>query len=319
MITYYGTTIIDQFTKVAAPVVVLLIIFICVVLIKDFGFSESVNTAPAGVETTRRNYMLAVEVACGVGFSWPFLFSAYTKPALSENAAYTPTVIGSGVIWAICCIAPAITSALTGESDPVIALSQIGGGYAIIWLVMLTIANLSSVMINPYFLSCSLNAMFPKLKWRTCVLVQCLYLVPIFFPIFYDRFGTVISFIGIVEATAGCIWALDYFLNKRINLRHCYATGERRKQSAYWYVCGFNPCTWGGLIVGSAFGFIHYNPWTGAIRFGMLFDFLGAMIPAAIVGTIVYFILYTATQKKWRQALDMHMTVEEYAKQKHIA
>lgn len=319
LITYYGTTVIDKIAMIATPIIIILIVFICIVLLREYGLSESLNTSPGDIPVTRHNYMLAVEVALGVGFSWPFLLSAYTKPSLSENASYTPSVIGSGVAWAICCIAPMVTSCMVDTSDPVKALASIGGGFATAWLVMLAFANFSSVMVNPYFLSCSLSAMFPKMKWRTCVLIQLIYGVAIVFPIFYDKFGTVISFIGMVEAPAGCIWALDFFLNKKINLRHCYATGDKRKESAYWYWHGFNIPAWVGLITGTLFGCWHYNPWTASIRFENLFDILGGMLPAAIIGSAVYFILWFVLQKDWRSKLDMRMSVEEYKKQKETA
>ncbi len=312
LITYYGTTVIDKIASVAAPIIIILIVFICIVLMKEYGLSESLNKIPEGGAATRHNYMLAVEVALGVGFSWPFLLSAYTKPALTENAAYTPSVLGSGVAWAICCIAPMITSCMAGTDDPVVALASIGGIYSVAWLIMLAFANFSSVMVNPYFLSCSLNAMFPKLKWKHCVMVQIIYGIAIVFPVFYDKFGTVISFIGMVEAPAGCIWALDFFLNKKVNLRHCYAKGEKRKASAYWYWHGFSIPAWVGLICGTAFGCWHYNPWTASIRFENLFDILGGMLPAAIIGTAVYFVLWYVMQRGWRSKLDMKETVEEF-------
>ncbi len=205
-----------------------------------------------------------------------------------------------------------ITSCMAGTEDPVKALATIGGVYSIAWLIMLAFANFSSVMVNPYFLSCSLSAMFPKLKWKYCVLIQLIYGVAIVFPVFYDKFGTVISFIGMVEAPAGCIWALDFFLNKKINLRHCYAAGEKRKKSAYWYWHGFSIPAWVGLLCGTAFGCWHYNPWTASIRFENLFDLLGGMLPAAIVGTTVYFVLWFVSQRTWRENLDMKETVEEF-------
>ena len=316
LITYYGTTVIDKISMIATPIIVILIVFICVVLLREYGIYDSFNTSPGDIPVTRHNYMVAVEIALGVGVSWIFLLSAYTKPALSENASYTPSVLGNGVAWAICCIAPMITSCMVDLSDPVEALAAIGGGYVIVWLVMLAFANFSSVMVNPYFLSCNLQSMFPKMKWKYCVLIQTIYAVAIIFPVFYDQFGVVISFIGLLEGPAGCIWALDFFLNKRINLRHCYAKGEQKKKSAYWYWHGFSVPAWVGLICGTAFGIWHYNPWTSDIKFEGLFDLFGAMLPASFIGTAVYFILWLALQKDWRRKLDMRATVDEFVAQK---
>lgn len=316
-ITYVGTTVIDKITKVCAPLIVVLILFICIVLAKNYGLVESFTAMPPGVSEDRasllRNYMIATEICLGVGFSWPFYISAYCKPAISENASYTPGVIGCGICWALCCIAPAITSALTGNSDPVAALAAIGGPFVMVWMIMLAFANFTSVMVNPYFLSCALSAMFPKLKWKHAVSIQAIYLVAIFLPIFYEQFGKCISFIGIFEATAGCIWALDYFLRKKFNLRHCYGTKEEKKKSAYWYFHGFNMASWIGLVAGGTFGLLTYNPWTGAISAPALFDLLGAMIPASIVGCIVYYVIFRFVQVPKRTGLpEMHMTVAEY-------
>lgn len=324
LITYRGTTVIDKLSSVTAPIVVALIIFICFVLAKDYGFVASFTTVPEGVSPDRatllHNYMLSFEIACGVGYSWPFLLSAYTKPSMSENGAFTPSTFGSGVCWALCCIAPMITASMSGEADPVEALGRIGGGYAVIWMVMLIFANFSSCMVNPYFLSVSAHAMFPKLKWRSCVLIQCLYLVAILFPVFYDSFGAVISFIGMIEAPACIIWALDFLAFKRQNLRHCYAKGvANQKKSAYWYVAGFNPVTWGSIAVGATIGFIQYNPYSGAIRNQALFDVLGAMTMAAMIAVAVWLICYFAFYKKQRLDLNMRETVEEYAARKGIA
>lgn len=317
-ITYVGTTMIDKFTSICAPIIVALILFICFVIAKEYGFSAAFNALPQGVSgdkaTLTRNYMIAVEICLGVGFSWPYYLSAYTKPSLSESGAYTPSVFGCGICWALCCIAPAMTAVLTGFDDPVKALANIGGQYVIIWMIMLMIANSTSVMVNPYFLSCSLIAMFPKLKWRQAVSIQLIYAVAIIFPVFYEQFGQVISFIGMVEAPVGCIWALDYYLKrKNINLRHCYGTQETKKKSAYWYFHGFNPAAWIGLICGSAFGMWLYNPWTAEIAWDGMFDLLGAMIPASIVGSGVYYLIYRFYQLPRKIGIvEMHMTVEEY-------
>ena len=291
LITYMGTSVIDKITKICAPLIVLLICFICIVLAKEYGFAESFNSLPIGVAGDRvtliRNYMIAVEICLGVGFSWAFYISAYTKPSLSENNSFTPSVFGCGICWALCCIAPAITASLTGNSDPVAALASIGGVYVVTWMIMLAVANFTSVMVNPYFLSCTLIAMFPKLKWKHAVAFQLIYIIAIIFPVFYDQFGMAISFIGLFQAPAGCIWALDFFLRKRLNLRHCYGSKEDRKQSAYWYYHGFNMASWIGLAAGGTFGLLTYNPYSGAIAIPALFDALGAMIPASIVGVAV--------------------------------
>lgn len=315
-ITYKGTAVIDKVSAIAAPIIVCLILFICFVLAKQFGFSTAWNSLPIGVSGDRgtmvHNYMLAVEVALGVGFSWPFLFSAYTKPATTENAAYTPTIIGSGIMWSLCCVAPCITAVLTGASDPVQALADMGGSYVVIWMIMLLFANFGSVMINPYFLSCSLSAMFPKLKWKYAVAIQAIYAVAIVFPVFYESFGNVICFAGMIEAPAGCIWALDYFVKKKINLRHCYAKGEARKKSAYWYTGGFNPAAWIGVAVGAAFGMWLSNPFTGAIKWMGLFDLFGAMIPASVVGCVVYYLIFRFYQVPRGIGMpDMYAPVEE--------
>lgn len=318
VITYIGTTVIDKFTSFAAPVIVALIIFICYVLAKEYGFSNAFNALPQGVSSDRdtlvRNYMIAVEICLGVGFSWPYLFSAYTKPSLSESGAYTPSVFGSGICWALCCVAPAITAALTGLSDPVEALANVGSQYVVVWMIMLAFANSTSVMVNPYFLACSLTAMFPKIKWKTAVAVQLIYAVAIIFPIFYTKFGTVIAFIGMVEAPAGCIWALDYYLKRKINLRHCYGSLEDKKKSAYWYFNGFNLAAWIGLICGSATGIFLYNPWTAEIALPNLFDLMGGMIPASIVGTLVYYLIDRFYQQPRKiGVVEMHKSINEYS------
>ena len=120
---------------------------------------ESFNTSPGDIPVPDTT-MVAVEVALGVGVSWIFLLSAVHEVRSVKTHHIHLLYWVTAFAWAICCIAPMITSCMVDLSDPVEALAAIGGGYVIVWLVMLAFANFSSVMVNPYFLSCNLQSMF---------------------------------------------------------------------------------------------------------------------------------------------------------------
>ncbi|NLG05748.1 MAG: hypothetical protein GX567_18275 [Clostridia bacterium] len=321
-ITYKGLKVIDKITKIAAPLVILIIISVIIVLAKDYGLSEVWNGMPKGVSddpiTLKHNYMIAVEIALGVGFSWPFGLAAWVKSSKTEHGAYSPSVYGSGVCWALCAVAPAMTATLSGLDDPVEALHSIAGPFAILWLIMLFFANVSSVMVNPTNLAIPLTSLFPKLGWRNAVIIQGLFIIAILWPVYYDAFGVAISFMGMAEAPIGAVWAVDCFINGKINLRHCYAkNAEERRNSAYWYFHGIRISAFAGWFGGMFFGLWMYNPYSGAIAVQGFFDLFGAMFPAAIVGVLIYLLVFYLYEKPRQISyVDMFQTIKEYHAEK---
>jgi purine-cytosine permease-like protein len=186
---------------------------------------------------------------------------------------------------------PAIaTSTLSGAGDPVDALFQIGGAWAGVWLLMLLVANMSSVVSNPYWISMAFVSMFPKLKWKYAILINMVVIIAIINQSIYTSFATFAAVAAAMYGPSGCVWVTDILLRKStFNLYHAYNTTKR---SVYYY--------WGGInwlaMLATAIGFVSvlliWNPLTFEVHMPALYGIAGASIPGSIIASLVYVVFY---------------------------
>lgn len=291
-IGYKGTALMDRLFRIATPIMAVLIIMVTYVILNEYGFAATFAAWPAvlPVEDPITGFIIATEIAVGVGFSWPFFLGAFAKPALSEKHSFNSTFIGYGVVWALAMLPAIATSTLSGAGDPVDALFQIGGAWAGVWLLMLLVANMSSVVSNPYWISMAFVSMFPKLKWKYAILINMVVIIAIINQSIYTSFATFAAVAAAMYGPSGCVWVTDILLRKStFNLYHAYNTTKR---SVYYY--------WGGVnwlaMLATAIGFVSvlliWNPLTFEVHIPALYGIVGASIPGSIIASLVYVVFY---------------------------
>lgn len=289
-ITYKGAVWVKWIFRIASPAMIVLIAIISWVIIREYGLAHILSVKPEGFhDDPLLNFMNAVEINVGLGFSWVFNFAVFTRLCKSESAAYYGTFLGWGILWAVLCIPAILAAAVAGASDPVEVLVTIGGGWALLYLILLAMANPSSQVCQAYWISLTLRTMFPRLKWLYAVLLNVAILVLILIPAAYDSYGKFITLVAALYGSLGSVWILDIILRKfNVNMKDVY---DEARTSAYYYWKGINFWPFICTAVGTAVSLLIYNPLTGKVLVPGIFKCLGASIPGALVAMAVYYIV----------------------------
>lgn len=289
-ITYKGPRWMRWAFNIATPVMLLLILIVTIRVLLEWPLSEIAAVQPDGfVDNPHLSYVFGIEMAIGLGVSWLFQFAAYGRICKSEAGAFYGSFIGWGILWATLAIPAMIVTYMTGASDPVEGLAQVGGSWMVIWLLMLCIANPASLATNGYLVALTLRNFFPKLPWIAAVGVNFLVLVLVLFPVVYDEFGKFMAILATFTVSWAAVWVLDVVLRKyKLDLKGLY---DETSSSPYWYYKGFNPWTLIAVAAGTATSLIIWTPWTYAVHLEGLFQVLGGSVPGAFVAGVVYYVL----------------------------
>jgi len=165
-ITYKGPDWMKWSFRFATPIMLILIVAITVRMLSEWGLSNILAIRPEGLNPDPYvSFIIAVEMALGLGVSWLFQFGCYGRICKSESAAYYGTFIGWGILWAILSIPAMFVALVAGAEDIVEGVSIIGGTWVMVYLFLLVIANPSSLATNGYLISLTLRNFFPKLPW----------------------------------------------------------------------------------------------------------------------------------------------------------
>jgi nucleobase:cation symporter-1, NCS1 family len=267
----------------------LLILVVTIRILMKWHLGEIASVKPKGMAANPlTSYVIAVEMAIGLGVSWLFQFAAYGRICKSEAGAFYGSFIGWGVMWAVLCIPAMFVTYMTGESDPVSGLSAIGGKWMVIWLLMLCLANPSSLATNGYLVALMLRNFFPKLPWVLAVGSNFAVLILVKFPVIYDKFGRFMTILAAVSVSWAAVWVLDVVLRRyKLDLKGLY---DESSKSPYYYYKGINPWVIVAVICGTATNLLIWTPWNLTVRLPGVFNVLGASIPTAIVSAVVYYV-----------------------------
>lgn len=275
---------------IAAPAMVVLLILFTIRMIAAYGWSELMSTVPPFfAEDPRMAFMLAWELQVGCGFSWLLVQGEWSRQCKSERIAFWPNTLSWGVLWGVFCIPSIFVGAMAGVTDIVAAVVMVGGAWTVLYLILMILANPSSVVLIDYQAGLTFKTLFRKLKWHWAVLSCVPATIALSFWV-YDWYGAFVSLVsesvGVVAGVAGVHLLLA---RSRISLKDAYA---RPGEGAYAYWKGINWCAIAACIIGFAFSFAIYNPMTMVPHVWSVFGVVGAGIPACIIGGLSYYILY---------------------------
>jgi cytosine/uracil/thiamine/allantoin permease len=291
-------------TRLSAIFMIIILAVLIVYLFAYHGISAVLDAEPAEPYVFENDPQLgklwsratAIEVNVGLGLSWGFFFGQWTRLAKSEGAGYHGCMWGWGVLAAVAGVFAAFAALAIGEYDPTAWIVQVSHNtglafFAVIGLVLMAVANITSVATLVYPAAISVRSRFPKVNW---VLANVIVSAPTFllmFPAVYYMISNVYAFIGLLTGIYSAIVVSDYlFISKgRFRMREFFSI-----KNGYQYARGWNP----GALVAIAAGFITYlsllNPLTWESPSG-LFPYLTAGLPTFFVTAIVY----TLCMKLW--------------------
>ncbi|GEK32796.1 purine-cytosine permease family protein [Kurthia sibirica] len=287
LIVIRGPHAIRKFNLFAVPAFFLFLIgLVIAVVFSDHipALSKLVPIEP--FENHTRSFVTALEINVALGFSWLPYLGQYSRLAKSTKSAYQASFYSYGVIVVVAAVVGALAALISGSMYPGDWMNAImGSKYAIIGLILLTVANLGATLFLMYSFAISFKTMFSKSSW---ILAVCSLLPTVFLLLnsgFYDAFNIFMSVISFTMASLGGILIADYFFVKKqnISMRDLYNTNGKYK---YWF--GFNPSAVVTLLVSYIFYWGIYNPIT--LEVTGLFLKISAGIPTFFLSCAVYFI-----------------------------
>jgi NCS1 family nucleobase:cation symporter-1 len=289
--TYMGPDWVKWAMRLATPIMLVLIAIITWKMLTVWGWSNIAAIRPEGLNPNPYlSFIIAVEMAIGLGVSWLFQFACYGRICKSETGAYYGTYIGWGLLWALLAIPAMFVALVAGASDIIDGLALIGGGWVILYLGLLVLANPSSLATNGYLVALTLRNFFPKIPWVAAVGVNFIVLILVAIPWAYDSFASFVILIATFCMSIAAVWVLDVIL-RRFNVSITDLYDETRK-GAYYYYKGINIWVIIAVAIGTIVSFLIWNPMTQEIHNEAIFSVLGGSIPGAAVAAAVYYIFY---------------------------
>lgn len=291
-IAYLGPTALKHFTRVSAVFLLLALCYFTWTVFSKFGLSGIMNAEPAKpMETLAWSRASAIEYNVGLGFSWAFWYGQWTRLSKSESAAFHGCLWGWGILAATAGIFSAFVALVLGVYDPSEWIVTLGGGLAVLGLVLFAVANVSSVTALVYPMSITLRSRFPRLGWLYAVLICSLPAVLLENPRVFESYGVYLAYIALLTGTYGGIMMADYLVVNRgkfvWRIRDLYIVGP---ESRYWYWGGFNPAAVLATLCGAGFYLWTLDPLTWVSPNG-LFPYITAGIPSFVVAFMVYTIM----------------------------
>ncbi len=245
--------------------------------------------------SNRWNLASAFEINMGLGLSWAYFYGQFTRLAKSESIGYHGCMWGWGALAAIAGVFAAFAALAIGQYDPtswlVVMSSNVGFPImALIGLILMAVANISSIATIIYPAAITLVSNYPKMKWGMALAVATVPAAVLLTPGFYGRIAAIYAIIGLINGIYGAIIVTDYFfISKGVyKLRHIFNT-----QEGYQYFHGVNPAAAISMAFGLFFYLIVLNPVTWTSMTGW-FPYITAGVPTVILTGLLYYVLMKA-------------------------
>lgn len=295
-----GPATMAWFTRIAAVFMITVLGALIVYLLAHVGIDDIFAAKPAGqivIEgdpdlSNRWNIASAFEINMGLGLSWAYFYGQYTRLAKSEITGYQGCMWGWGALACVAGVFSAFAALAIGQYDPtawLVAMSSNVGFpiLALVGLVLMAVANISSIATIIYPAAITVVSNYPRVKWGPALAIATIPALVLLTPGFYGRIASIYAIIGLINGIYGAIIVADYyFISKGVyKLRHLYNSKE-----GYQYFHGVNPAA----AISMAFGLIFYlwtlNPVTWGSANGW-FPYITAGVPTVILTAILYVVL----------------------------
>jgi len=295
-----GPDTLKWFTRIAAVFMIVVLIGLVLYLVFHEGLDKIFSAKPAapivieGDEalSNRWNLASAFEINMGLGLSWAYFYGQYTRLAKTESVGFHGCMWGWGALAAVAGVFAAFAALAIGQYDPtswlVVMSTNVGFPLiALIGLVLMATANISSIATIIYPAAISLVSNYPKMKWGLALAVATVPALVLCTPGFYGRIAAIYAIIGLINGIYGAIIVTDYFFISRgvYKLRDIF-----NQKEGYQYFHGVNPAAAIAMAFGLFFYLIVLNPVTWTSMTGW-FPYITAGAPTVILTGILYYIL----------------------------
>ena len=307
-VAFLGPDVLRIFTRTSAVFLLVVLGFFIWTVFSRFGMSEIFAATPAEpFEDIGWSRASAIEFNVGLGFSWAFWYGQWTRLSKSESGAFHGCQWGWGLLAATAGIFAAFIALGLGVYDPSEWIVTLGGGMAALGLLLFGVANIGSVTTLVYPMAITLRSRFPKVRWRSAILICSVPAVVLMNPTVFESYGVYLAYIALLTGTYGGIMMSDYLLVSRRDLawrlRDLYIADTT---SRYWFTGGFNPAALAATVAAAGFYLWTLNPLTWESPNG-LFPYITAGLPSFVVAFVVYWAVmkwWVVPAAQWRRELE---------------
>lgn len=277
-----------KLSNITVPIMLAFTIYMLIKLLSADNLA-SLNSFEATKET---NWIFGFEAIFAYAVVWLQYIGAWNRMAKSEKGGFWGTFVGLAFAGMLLGVVGGMATILTGEVDPTLWMMELNlNVFAFICIIAGTV---TTITILVYASTMSVLTVFPNFKFRGVATFIALLALPF---IFFNSLREAFDFILIFGAMlAGPYWAIilvDYFFlrKQKIDVEACFD-----KNGPYRYYKGFNIIAILSQIIGIVVWLFLGGWMTGfdliTIKLGgVLFNGLGATLPAIIVSALVYYIL----------------------------
>lgn len=302
-IAFLGPTALQWFTRLSAIFMMLILAGLIVYILNYHGFASIWNAEPAEPYYFEGNPGLgkawsratALEVNVGLGLSWGFFFGQWTRLAKTESGGYHGCMWGWGILSAVAGVFAAFTALAIGVYDPTLWIVQVcneigSNTLALLGLLLMSVANVTSVATLVYPEAISIRSRFPKINWKLALAIGSVPTLILLSPNVYYMISKVYAIIGLLTGIYSAIVVADFlFISKcRFRMREFFSFNK-----GYQYAKGWNPAALIAVVIGFIVYLAILNPLTWESATG-LFPYITAGLPTFFITAIAYTILMKA-------------------------
>ncbi|MGD8189466.1 purine-cytosine permease family protein [Brevibacillus ginsengisoli] len=289
-----GPVSIKWLNRIVAPGLILMLVVMMYMLFSQHSFGEILALKPsAPYDDNWKNYMVALEMSLGTGFSWWPIMGGMARLTKTQRAAFWPNMIGINLCIIIGAMTGLVSGLVVGNADPTAWMVPIGGPIiGVIALVFIAIANVTSTTAMAYSNTLALKQIkgFMHTSWGKLCFVFLAPAAPLlFFPDqIFNYAGSFLSFCGTIMGPLTGISFVDYYVlrKQRIQLAALYSD-EKDKPYHYWG--GTNYLAIVVLIISTLVYFLILNPIT--FDNSSFFLYATATMPVTILASVLYYVL----------------------------
>jgi nucleobase:cation symporter-1, NCS1 family len=294
-IVWLGPKVLERVNNVVAPVLLLLALVMLILLAVRVGpASLWTGAAPKSGRMsmdTHLTFMTAIEFGVGVSFgNWPFT-GGLLRLARYRRHVVTAPMLGMGFIGVgFGAAVSAMTAVALPGDDPVNWILELGGrGLGGTVVIAILVGNIAVVGMLSYFAGIAVQQikLIGRLPWSAIIALMLLPSIVAAFNIDATLSAVIqiANYQGMLMVGIASVCSADYFLlrKQQIDVAQLFVAGAAGR---YWFWHGINWIAVGGVIASASVYRMLYDPAT--IASTPAFRYLGASIPAYIVGAALY-------------------------------
>src|SRR5690606_6973024 len=248
LILVRGPVSIEWVNKIVAPALAVMTVVMLVVILAQHSWGELSAVKPLEpFGEARLDWMIAIELSLGAGFSWWTIMGNLARLTTSQRVAFWPNLIGLFLASVVASLVGTFAALVLGNADPTVWMVPLGGAVlGVLALLFVGFANLTSMVGQTYSGSLAIlrAAGGPARRlpwWILSALLFAPAAVVVFWPgAIYDNYFKFLAWVSLVLAPLCGVYFVDFYLLRRRTL-HLRALYEPEGASRYSYWWGVNP------------------------------------------------------------------------------